>query len=378
MRTYIITCHHVYNFGASLQAYALECFLQSKGCEVEFIDYRPDYLSKNYNLAAVPNKKYDVMILKQLYLAAKFPKRFLSLFSKRKKRFDQFEYDWLRLTCQTYRSYEDLKKENWPDGLYLAGSDQIWNPIFPNGKDPAFFLRFIPDRDDIIKASYAASFGTSGETAFRLNNLMSDWINEFDAVSVREANANDFLLTNSINSTHVVDPVMLLDPQDWMGLAKHPEMNVPYILYYDFDSQNRAELIRKCNVENLLVISLTKTNDYRDDLTAGPMEFLGYVLFADVIYTSSFHCLVFSLIFHKEFFVLSRMENLNNRMTDLLRDFGLEDRLIQDRKHAVNVKPIDWNKIDSLIKRNRMNSESYLDHLLKMAFDTKEPELVED
>ena len=44
-----ITCHDVYNYGATLQAYALFKYLEDKGHNVEIIDYKPDYLSSRYN-----------------------------------------------------------------------------------------------------------------------------------------------------------------------------------------------------------------------------------------------------------------------------------------------------------------------------------------
>ena len=47
MRIRIITCHDVYNAGASLQAYALMQYLKDRGHEVKIIDYKPDYLSRH-------------------------------------------------------------------------------------------------------------------------------------------------------------------------------------------------------------------------------------------------------------------------------------------------------------------------------------------
>lgn len=44
MKIKTITCHNVYNFGASLQAYALMTYLTSQGHQVEIIDYMPDYI----------------------------------------------------------------------------------------------------------------------------------------------------------------------------------------------------------------------------------------------------------------------------------------------------------------------------------------------
>ena len=57
MRIRIITCHDVYNAGASLQAYALMQYLKDCGHEVKIIDYKPDYLSRHYSLKAVNNSR---------------------------------------------------------------------------------------------------------------------------------------------------------------------------------------------------------------------------------------------------------------------------------------------------------------------------------
>ena len=61
-----ITCHNVYNYGASLQAYALMDYLEKKGHQVEIIDYMPLYIRKNLSLWAISkkwNKNFFVKIL---------------------------------------------------------------------------------------------------------------------------------------------------------------------------------------------------------------------------------------------------------------------------------------------------------------------------
>ena len=50
MKIYTITCHDVYNYGAALQAYALQHYLESRGHEVEIIDYLPQYMDKSYKI----------------------------------------------------------------------------------------------------------------------------------------------------------------------------------------------------------------------------------------------------------------------------------------------------------------------------------------
>ena len=97
MQIRIITCHDVYNHGASLQAYALQTYLELMGHTVEIIDYKPDYLSRHYLLWSVDNPIFDKPFIKQLYLMAKLPGRLVAL--KRKKVFDAFTKLYLKRTA---------------------------------------------------------------------------------------------------------------------------------------------------------------------------------------------------------------------------------------------------------------------------------------
>ena len=108
MKICTITCHDVYNVGASLQAYALQIYLKSLGHDVKIIDYKPDYLSKHYRLDVVGNPKYDKPFVREAYLLAKLPGRLRVL--PRKKAFDSFtakDLDW----TSRYVSNEELKAD---------------------------------------------------------------------------------------------------------------------------------------------------------------------------------------------------------------------------------------------------------------------------
>ena len=59
MKICTITCHDVYNHGASLQAYALMSYLNSRGHQVEIIDYKPEYLSGHYKMFSIDNPKWE-------------------------------------------------------------------------------------------------------------------------------------------------------------------------------------------------------------------------------------------------------------------------------------------------------------------------------
>ena len=132
MKIKTITCHNVYNVGASLQAYALAAFLRGQGHEVQIVDYVPDYLHHYSLWIRVHNPVYDKPFIRQLYRVAKLPGHLKGLMSLRKKRFDRFTRDHLPLTRTHYSTYEKLLREPPRAELFLAGSDQIWNSFFPN------------------------------------------------------------------------------------------------------------------------------------------------------------------------------------------------------------------------------------------------------
>ena len=151
-----ITCHDVYNYGATLQAFALMKYLDNLGHEVEIIDYKPDYLDKRYKLFTVSPQYKRNIFLAFIYLLLKIPIRYLN--RSRKYAFDRFTRSYLKITPQRYKCYAELKENPPYADIYFAGSDQIWNTLYANGKDPAFYLDFTPKNS--TKASYAASFGT--------------------------------------------------------------------------------------------------------------------------------------------------------------------------------------------------------------------------
>ena len=329
MKIKTITCHDVYNSGASLQAYALMKYLQKLGHDVQIIDYRPDYLDKHYKLFIINNPKYEKsIILKILYITLKLPKRVLKL--KYKKKYDDFTKKYLNITNKRYISNEDLK-ENLPIAdAYIAGSDQIWNTTFNNGKDPAFYLDFVPENK--IKMSYAASFATEViDEEFKDNT--KKMINRLNSVSVRELSGLNILKSMDIkNGIQVLDPVFLLDREEWSDLFVDITEKEKYVFVYDFDGSEIIENLSKriAREKNLKIYTVFKSS-YADKYikNIGPQEFITYIKNADYVISNSFHATAFSIIFEKEFLVVNRKEKINTRMRDLLILLGIKERLIE-------------------------------------------------
>jgi hypothetical protein len=359
-----ITCHEVYNHGASLQEYALLNYLISKGFEAETIHYKPTYLSNHFKLWNI-SPRFDKPILKQLYFLTKLPGRLRDL--KRKEAFDKFAEKYIPSGNVRYENNDDLKL-NIPDAdIFICGSDQIWNSFFQNGKDPAFYLNFVPD--DKLKVSYAASFAID-EIAEEVKPLVQKNVSRLNAVGVRETSGIAILKGLGINNAvQVLDPVFLISKSDWFDTFV-TSINNKFIFVYDFDSN---PLVKKIALflkekEGWDIYTVNNNINYADKnfWLDGPEQFLSLVAQSQFNITNSFHSVAFSIIFEKQFIVLNRTEKINTRMRDVLSLFQMEDKLISDFNNFNYKNTINYTtKTPQVLKGIEKSKEFLMNSLLK-------------
>lgn len=363
MRINTITCHRVYNHGASLQAWALASFLKQQGHEVKIIDYRPDYLRNHYKLT-VANPRFDKPIVRLLYLAAKYSGWKKSL--ARKVAFDAFDQKFIAplVTEQCYLSADELMR-NPPDAdVYIAGSDQIWNTLFKNGTDPSFYLDFaksVPHHPKLL--SYAASFATS-QLREGTEPFVRSRLSNFDAISVRESSGVRLLETLGFNGLLVCDPVFLIEAETWATeVAIHEVEHEQYILVYDVESSRIMRTVAKklAKSMDLKIIYIGEHNmGYADKsyVNAAPDTFVALIKNASYVLSNSFHATAFSLIFQKNLFVVKREDGLNTRMQDILFRYGIIDCLV-DAISNLDIQ-IDYHKVNSIMQQDISASKKWL------------------
>lgn len=363
MKIKTITCHDVYNLGASLQAFALQHYLESEGHDVEVINYKPWYLSNHYKLWGVGNQKFHKPLIWQLYNLAKLPHRLMSL--PRKKVFDEFTKKYLRLT-KRYNSFEELRANPPEADVYVAGSDQIWNTTFNNGIDPAFYLNFGKAK----KISYAASFATE-KLRKGTESFVKEMLDNFNEISVREESGINILKSTGHNGIVVVDPVFLLSQDQWESVSDNIGEDKDYILVYSFEKggamQKIAEQLSKqhhCPIYSVGPYKLKYAS--RNFVNVGPSTFLSLIKNAKCIISNSFHATAFSMIFEKNFFVVNREDGLNTRMKDLLQKYSISERLISvDAYDHTLCTDIDYSKVNEFLGEDIKTSKFYLDKNLK-------------
>lgn len=370
MKIATITCHDVYNYGASLQAYALQNYLQEQGHDVEIIDYKPYYLTNRYNWRHIPAESRfypykNSFGIQCVYFLLKNYKIYATI--GRKYKFDEFKLKYLTLTNRTYISAEELKTTPPTADLYIAGSDQIWNTSYKNGRDAAFYLDFGPD--NIRRISYAASFAVS-EVDSAYKSFVAEKLQRFDAVSIRERTGLEIYagLLPGKKAVQVVDPVFLLDRQQWENMAAKISPKEKYVLVYDFqhDPLIKEHTQRIARTLNIKIYSLNNSSalDYADRniSDAGPQEFLAWLANAEIVISNSFHATAFAVLFHRPFLTFP-LKGYNNysRMRDFLIDIGLKELFAPEKiPDSETLCSVNWPAIDKHLGEKIAASIQYL------------------
>lgn len=361
MKIGIITFHNALNVGAVLQAYALQTLLAQQGYKVEFINYDP---IRKYTFRCYIAKSPIVMFNKwrNIYNGRKYAK--YNNFNK-----------VLNLSPNRYTSYNELKNGNLDYDIYIAGSDQIWN--FYTSLSPVYMLDFVPNGKK--KIAYAASMGQCrmNESLYGVfrNKLMS-----FDAISLREKNGVDFvntLLNGEKIAYQTLDPTLLIDAKYYDKIIDRENVkDKHYICTYvlaELDDEN-AKIIK--NVRSFLKLDIINLRNpdsciwlsHAHNKIVTPYQWLSYVKDSSFMICSSFHAVVFSLVFHKPFIVLVPPEYKNKggnvRINTLLENMGLFNHIIEyfDFKLIQDVltKSINWDDVDSRIQQLRVASIEFL------------------
>ncbi len=369
------------NYGMLLQAYATQQILEKKGYSTEIIEY-------------VAGKKRGVRITPGLFVfAAKTAKSKLKKkFSKRevidkvhvenkrarKQVSDKFRAEHLHNIVK-YSGIDALKNAgaNNYDAV-LVGSDQQWLPnvAFSNFRT----MRFVPD--NVLKMSYAASFGVS-ELPRYTRSSARQFLNRIDFISVREKTGKEIVENVSDNTAELVlDPTYLLTKEEWEERFNPKRIiEEPYVLCYflgvDQNARNAArEYAEKRGLKLVSIMSDESQSEtdatFADEIISGkgPEDFINLVRFADCVLTDSFHGTAFSIINKKQFFVFYRVRkgvaSRNTRIDNILETFSLEDRLIVNSEDLN--KPhndIDYERVGQVLSERRETSLAFLDRALK-------------
>lgn len=354
MRVGILTFHRAHNYGAVLQAYALQYELNKLGMQCSIVDYRCRKIEDSYRSFLMERGT-----VKQVLSAAyHFPNRYI-----RKKKFENFCDQYLPISSIVYtrKNIQDAVEEY---DCFVTGSDQVWNEEL-TGNDKTYFLDFVKDQK---KISYAASLGTEHFSKSQIEEYPA-LLRNFDHISVREKNAQS-LLSHLLNRKVqlVADPVFLLTKNEWMTFISKNTRG-KYIFMYQLHEKNTKKLAEIISAKTGLKI-LTIPNDLRWNISTEKIfapsvkEFLNLIYHAEYVITDSFHVTAFSMIFNKNYYGLLKMNSnireLNGRLKTLVESLGVTNRLFEQVDNIEVGDDINFVNINKRIEDLRRAAIKYI------------------
>lgn len=353
MRIYTITCSNAYNYGAILQTYALQKYLEQLGHEAIVIDYHPVYLRKISD--KYKNKKILTWIRNILYAPD---------YAKSKRVFGEFKKN-IKSTKKTYYSFEELEQLPKAD-LYVAGSDQIWNPYMKNGLDSNYYFEFVPNRK---KISYAASVGCRIMDE-EYDDYFRKKLADFSHVTVREKETAQYFNRIGIPTDYVLDPVYLLNKDMWESLCEDI-ITERYILVYALHHIQRIydyarKLADKLGVKMFVIsVEIKEIRRGNDKFFWNPSvnQFLTLIKNTDAVVTNSFHGVSFGMIFKRPLHIFDTETN-DIRLSNIVEIFSLEDRTI-DIKDSETLSNVISRNACARMEQEIVRSQNLLNRILE-------------
>lgn len=364
MKIALLSFHNAANYGAALQAYALQQAIEQMGHDCEYIDYLNHERRNHYSLSYL---FWDALKKGKFADAAKYIAGAPFLLT-RKMRFNKFYKSYLHVTKETYRNTQEAAALNPYYDRFIVGSDQVWNPD-NNGDDAAFLLDFV--EDDKKKISYSSSFGIASideghRDVFKKN------LKKFKALAVRESIGRDIIMDLTGREAQVVlDPVMLLSKDQWMSIVSNRVKREEYIFSYTNRDSQIADFFKtgyKLYGKKHYVLSrYTRPQDFMSRIVRvkywmSPQEFVSVIANAELVVSASFHCLAMSIILNRPFIaILTGDKGKDERPLNILRALNLESRILKPNMTPSDIlSPIDWKSVNGRVEELKKESLEYL------------------
>lgn len=352
----ILTLGLKYNYGGILQTAALYNFLQTEGFNPVLLRKYP--IQKGW-------KSIIIRILERLPFQNLKGFRFSYIKYKNNTQFFNC-YMPNQTEIMTYRSEIENFLNTKKVYAIIVGSDQVWRYTYINDTEyDTYFLNFKLSKK-IKKISYAASFGINTWEAPSENLNIKKYLSEFNAVSVRESSGQEICKKDfdRQDAELVLDPTLLIDQSFYLDMIKNTsQVNYDCITYILDDNSKKNELIKKINLKyqhNITSNLLTKSSMLSIE------DWVASFYTTNFVITDSFHGMVFSIIFNKQFVVLLNDNRGKDRFISLCNILNLQDRLVDPNFEIdVDFKPVNYLEVNKKLETLRCKSKLFLLNALK-------------
>lgn len=389
MRIGIVTYVKCDNYGAELQAFALQWKLNTMGYDAEVINLEKPNKDMKRNpdvikgaIAQRFKKEGAKAVLsvigksKEVLMRMVYERKFKKETANKHLLFEKFFNEKVRHSPKYYTLDGISKATDLPYDVYIAGSDQIWNYIHTDRLD-VYFLMFA-NKYKAKKISYAASVSIY-DIPERWRAAYKTYFENIDVLSVRELHSADLVKKYSDKTAEVVlDPTFLLSKNDWeKEVTKEMVVEGDYLLIYTLSgsphirrmAQNIARRLG-LKVVNIKSNYVPEPNDGTIHFyEIGPAEWVGLWAKAKYVVTDSFHGTAFSINFNIPFTTLVNPTSMmNSRVLSILKITGLESRIVYDAPnglHEPTELTVDFTPVNKTLAEWRKKSLAFIVDALK-------------
>jgi hypothetical protein len=349
-----------YNFGGTLQTWALAQSLTRLGHEPIVIDYHPAQhaLLRWWRGWGISTKISLDKIRHRAWELSKSPGHI--------RKYQLFKQKHLTFTRPCYTPAQFQETIQTFDAV-VVGSDQVWNLQYH--PDPVFYLAGM-DSFKGLRVSYAACCGNPAQG---FPEWVSPGLQAFHAVSVRNRFTADWVkrcTAGQIDPLVVADPTLLTDEFP----EARVELPAKYIAAYNIGEGNPEN--HHCHIAslrrihgNLPVVCLMPTaialrkHSWHDQVlwNLDPFEWISVIKHSTAVYTDSYHAILFALRNHVPLIATYTEAVRAPRLVELREELGLHGSVFhEDASPDINSTP-DWQSVAARFARSRDLSLHFLE-----------------
>ena len=351
MKIGLLTIHDTKNYGSLAQTIGTYKALKLLGLDVELIDYK---------CQAIYNREYEPFSCnwrKPLHFI-----NWLLTMPQRKQKLVNYQ-KVLRSECKMSPQWDrtTITEANNRYDAFIVGSDIVWG-FKITGHDLSYMLDFVPA--DKLKVAFSASVGDNWleEDRPKVKELLS----QFMYISTREQQASEWvnaLINKDIPVT--CDPTTLFDMKFWSQYKDDSILpKSKYILTYmgPDNKQDIKDALAYGKAHHLPVYAVRSGFKQISGVKIiMPMNFgqwISLLTNAEMTFTGSFHGMMYSLYFHRNFFFYGRGHS-NSRLESIAKVCNVAYRLGTAENIKANTA-IDWDYVDKALQEKREESFEYL------------------
>lgn len=350
----ILTHHYIKNYGAFLQGYALQETLKKLYPNDEV--YMVNFINTKHNIKNTlgwfrynPKKDSFKSYIQKIKLT--------KLFKRTQKK-----YYNLTKRVKNAKDINNLKLD-----ALVVGSDEVWH-YEDIANNP---LKFGCGLEVKKLLAYAPSTGSSNVN-YNIPEYVKEGLKNYTGLSTRDDNA-ETLIKNVLGKIpiRVLDPTLLYEFPEYNSKFVDYIKKEKYILMYYCDklSENiKYEIIDYAKEKGFKIFGAGEYKKWFTEtfVDINPFEWVELFRSAQIVFTGTFHGVVFSIKSRKNFYTFLKNPSRIKKVGSLLKQLKIDGREINEqnykkifREKNIN-KDIDYQEVHKNINRLKNTSIDYL------------------